>query len=351
MRALIVLAMMAACSTPEAETPGNTDVIEDGDFKRILEEGTPEAHGVLTFLNDASTTVSVLDERVGLDQRAALNLIGHRDGGDMIYGTQDDDVFDTIAEVDDVFFVGDAAMRSILAYATAKGFVPESDSFYGMVEGVTFTKDQATGIVNLANSATVKMLDDEVGLDQRAAENIVDTRPFFSVEDVAEVSYVGVGALYAMRDWVDNNEVSSPYLTTEEAFAKLNEATKGLWWMSESDEVLDVFSTGSPEELTRENAASIFEGIYCEDEWSGPIGERGIEVWTLAQAFNRYDATDEAVEWRAVRAIFEDELLNPQVYRFGDDQGTYVDGVVHVFVVGTSADGDLVGFYTKSVET
>lgn len=43
-----------------------------------LLDGTPEAVGVLRFLNDASTTLGVLDDDVPLPSNAAANVIAHR---------------------------------------------------------------------------------------------------------------------------------------------------------------------------------------------------------------------------------------------------------------------------------
>ena len=71
--------------------------------------------------NDEETTKGVLDYTVGLDRRAAGNLIAHQDGGDRKWGTSDDDIFNTVDEVDTVRFVGPLGM---VAFALRTGFVP-----------------------------------------------------------------------------------------------------------------------------------------------------------------------------------------------------------------------------------
>ena len=60
-----------------------------GSSKGIV-SGTPEAIGLLDFLNDPSTDYDVLDIDAALDRRAAPNLISHRNGDD-IFGFPDDD--------------------------------------------------------------------------------------------------------------------------------------------------------------------------------------------------------------------------------------------------------------------
>lgn len=71
---------------------------------------------ILEFLNDAATTFEILDRDVGLDSRAAGNIISHRDGPDGIRGTSDDNPFDSMAELDRVGFVGPSAIEKIRNY-------------------------------------------------------------------------------------------------------------------------------------------------------------------------------------------------------------------------------------------
>ncbi len=86
---------------------------------------TPEARGVLALLNHPATTKLVLESDVGITARAARNIVEHRNGADGEAGTDDDDRFDTIEEVDDVPQVGDATLEAILAYAR---FQPQARS-------------------------------------------------------------------------------------------------------------------------------------------------------------------------------------------------------------------------------
>jgi len=173
-----------------------------------LTEGTPEALGVLALLNDPATTEACLDVDARLDSRAAHNLVAHRDGPDAKPGTADDDLFDDIAEVDGVKWVGTAALKLLAAFATQEGYVKPagggvSPSGAGSYEGVYFSARQVALTIQLANTASVATLDDDVSLDSRAASGIVATRPLSGLDQLAAVSYVGATALRLMRDYAD----------------------------------------------------------------------------------------------------------------------------------------------------
>ena len=101
-----------------------------------LTDGTPDAVGLLAFLNDPSTTVDVLDHEVPLDARAAKYLIAHRDGADGVFGTADDNLFDDVAEVDSVYWVGPKTINRIAEFAWAEGWTPVGDEHLGAWDGV-----------------------------------------------------------------------------------------------------------------------------------------------------------------------------------------------------------------------
>lgn len=61
----------------------------------------------------------------------------------------------------------------------------------------------AAAIVELANTASLRTLDDEIRLDSRAASNIVDRRPFADLEELDAVPYVGPSALDKLAAWVE----------------------------------------------------------------------------------------------------------------------------------------------------
>ncbi len=158
-------------------------------------EGTREGYGVLRLLNDGEgTTFAFLDDDVALERRAAQNLIAHRDGADGIFGTRDDDLFDTIAEVDAVPYVGAAALARLVEFAQWNDYVPGDDQRLGTFDGVAFTFGEADRVLALVNDASEAELR-ATGIPSRAATSILATRPFVTIAALAAASQVGTRTL------------------------------------------------------------------------------------------------------------------------------------------------------------
>ena len=173
-----------------------------------------ETDAVLDLVNEASLTL--LDDDVRLDKRAAENIVVHRNGADAILGTADDDPFESIEELDMVSYVGPSALEKLVSYVHAQGLVD-----------VPSGSDDAL-ILAVANGASFDVLDDDAGLDKRAAENIVahrdgadailgtaDDDPFDTIEELDAVPYVGPAALEALLDYAKRS-VAPPCLIISE---------------------------------------------------------------------------------------------------------------------------------------
>jgi hypothetical protein len=161
-----------------------------------VREGSAEATGVLRFLNGPLADVDTLDVAAGLDARAARNIVAHVRGGDGALGTADDDLLASLAELDAITYVGPATIEKLLVYVDSIGGVPRLE-----VEGVRLTEAEARAITRAANGALLAELDDDAGLDARAARGITETRPHADVQAVARVAYVGAAALEKLRVW------------------------------------------------------------------------------------------------------------------------------------------------------
>ena len=111
---ITTLSFFLACAPGGSDLDFDLDGTNAASVKAIT-EGSIDAIALLAFLNDATTTMTVLDYEVPLDKRAAGNLIGHRNGGDDVFGTSDDDLFDSVAEVDAVRWVGPATLDRLAA--------------------------------------------------------------------------------------------------------------------------------------------------------------------------------------------------------------------------------------------
>jgi len=161
--------------------------------------GTPESIGLIDFLNDASTDFEVLDLDVGLDRRAAGNLISHRNGGDDVYGTSDDDLFSSVREVDAVRWVGPRSIERMVDFAGALGFVPTGTDYLGTWDRVDFTVNEADATIDLVNDASERFLDEDLGLNSRAVNSIIEAGVLESVQELAELYYVGESALKILK--------------------------------------------------------------------------------------------------------------------------------------------------------
>ncbi len=164
-------------------------------------EGSPEALGVIAFLNDANTTFALLDDQVGLDRRAAESIIAHRNGPDGELGWLQDNLFESIADVDDCYYVGNNALNKLHHWALDHNWVAlDPNDELGVFDGVAFTVAQAEATVELANTAGPNYLDDNLGLDSRAVNSIVAARPIASVQHLSELYYVGKSALTTLKE-------------------------------------------------------------------------------------------------------------------------------------------------------
>ena len=129
--AIALATLLGACgggAEPSEEADGADDTFLAAGGKADgggITDGSPEALGVLKLVNTAD--FATLDDDVRLDRRAATNIVDHRQGPDGIDGTEDDDLFDDLSELDAVKFVGKRAFARLLAYAEANGFFPEPE--------------------------------------------------------------------------------------------------------------------------------------------------------------------------------------------------------------------------------
>lgn len=204
MRRVILLATLAgvaagACRDGE---PGFGQI--EGMSTELLTEAEKDA--VLEVVNTAS--VEELDVDAALDKRAAENIVLHRDGPDALLGTADDDPFDSLGELDAVPHVGPATITRLVAYAQSLGLIEEGEE--------DLTPTQVAAILGVANTASLEALDVDVGLDKRAAENIVlhrigpdglagtgDDDPFETLAELDGVPYVGESALAKLLTYAE----------------------------------------------------------------------------------------------------------------------------------------------------
>lgn len=188
---LLLTVLLAACDVETTGDDADPTVSLGVDGKAdgfALTEATPDAVGVLLLLNDPATTFELLDDDVGLDRRAAQNLIDERP-------------FSSIDAADAVKYVGASAFGKLLKYARERGFVPSGDELLGMFDGVPFSVRSAQATLRLANEGDPVELRADAGVPSRGLTKIVGARPIASMKVLAALKYVGPRTLERLRDY------------------------------------------------------------------------------------------------------------------------------------------------------
>tara|TARA_B100000575_G_scaffold208311_1_gene169634 strand:+ start:877 stop:1533 length:657 start_codon:yes stop_codon:yes gene_type:complete len=209
---LSLLALGTGCANEDEDTGAEEirstidDDLNEVDAARSNWEGTAEGVGLIAFLNDKGTTFDLLDKTVRLDRRAAGNLVAHRDGGDRLWGTSDDDIYNTVDEIDAVRFVGPRTIDRMIEFAARNGWVPGAQDILGIYDGVAFTVEEADATVALANELNEYELDQGLRLHSRAAESIVLAQPIATIDELARLYYVGGSALSKLKYYAALND-------------------------------------------------------------------------------------------------------------------------------------------------
>lgn len=200
---VLTLGFVQGCAGFHAEDPLDSFAELDLDVDQTLDH--PTALGVLALVNDPAIDCEFLDEGLGLDSRVAERIVAHRQGADGYDGTADDDVFETIIELDAIAYLGEATLVTLGEAAWDLGYVPVL-----VVEGVGFSADESAATLLLVNHGTHDELDEGAKLDSRAADAIIGGRPYAGVHELSDRPYVGPAALDALRGysthWVDAGE-------------------------------------------------------------------------------------------------------------------------------------------------
>lgn len=150
-----------------------------------------DAKALLDAVNHPGTDAAAL-KAAGVEKRAATNVLAHRMGADGRDFTADDDLFDSVAELDAVSYVGDVAFDKLAAFAKAHP-APAGE----VVELVTFKGWEAQTVIWGVNTVDVGVLNGM--LDNRAAANLMAARPFANVAGIGKVALIGSGALERLR--------------------------------------------------------------------------------------------------------------------------------------------------------
>ena len=169
----------------------------DASAEGLIPAGSLEEYGMLRFLNGPEATLSILDDAMALDSRAATNIFNHVNGPDGLLHTADDDPIGSIYELDAISWVGPATMDQMLLWLYDNDRIPSMT-----IEGVNLTEGEAADMVLIANTATTDELDIDAALDSRAVQAIIAARNIATINALAAVPYVGTVAMGKLRTYV-----------------------------------------------------------------------------------------------------------------------------------------------------
>jgi hypothetical protein len=192
------LPALFGCGAPPADESAASAPVSQ---EQALADGTPASAGVLALLNDRSTTVTVLDQEVPLDVRAAQGLIAWRAGPDGVEYTGDDRTFVTIAQVDAVPYVGPAALADLEWYARGTGRVVDLplDASVGFHDGLDFTLAEARRVLRAANVESGATLQNGYGIAPLAVQSILAARPIVHLVELSRLAHVDNAALQRFK--------------------------------------------------------------------------------------------------------------------------------------------------------
>ncbi len=160
---------------------------------------TAEDVAVLAFVNDQQVaTLEVLDVDCALRSDGAKNILTVRDGFDGVAGTADDNLFDSVAELDGVPRVGAKTLAQLIECADSYGYMPTAKQ----VALVSFLNDKSTSF---------ERLDIDCALRSDAAGNLIAHRDgpdgvagttdddlFHSEAEVDAISRIGVKTMWQL---------------------------------------------------------------------------------------------------------------------------------------------------------
>ncbi len=223
------------------------------------------------------TCGAVFDSRVCED---AINDASACQSGSSCTGCEDDDDRGDGVSCDEIAaysYMGASAAQTLLDFVGQDGSCGDPQT---VVEGVPLTDEEAGAILEVANGASQTQLDDEAGLDSRAAANIVATRPLSDIEALAAVSYVGATVIEQLKSysgsWVSPENAPLPADVTTLADEAATSGTSSSYY----GQLVDVdraIITSEP--YTYSSGAVSF---YVSDPASGDADE--LKVYISAEA-------------------------------------------------------------------
>lgn len=220
---LLAASLLVGCGPAESE-PSFTPSLERkaAPLTTTDVDVAPECQGILTFVNTAS--FETLDAYLPSD--AASNLVARRSTAP----------FATLAEVSAVNRVGPVRLTQIESGARALSYIDSTCA--GILDELALSTDDAAAMVSLVNTVSASTLYAVLPYAWNGATNLINLRPFTSVQAISNVSGIGAVSLRNLR-----NAATMGY-SLEVLVSAVNALPEDLWTvkLDQSFEVANVIA-------------------------------------------------------------------------------------------------------------
>lgn len=298
----------------------NPEVVEGVTFT------SSEAEAVVYGVNHAD--LPTLDSF--LDVRAANGLVAARP-------------FSTVAEMGPVPYVGPGALEHLRAQAPQWSIALQNNAppLAGTFDTVVFDQSTAEIALEITNGATFDQLRQQ-GVAPGPAHRIVESRPYVSVAQVAEVNGVANLTMISLKSYAESGDW--PFSSCVITFSDTVEPyLDDLLFMSESDRPFELVVFPA-EGAYPPTGASVLALVGAP---AGSVAEERV-VENYFRAFEPSGPGADPLAAYAVENAFGEQLTDVIYVAVFAPAGNVV---VQVYLVGRTSCGDLVGIRSISIET
>lgn len=182
---LLAASLLAGCGPSDSEQSSTPSTTQQGaPLTTTNVDVAPECQGILTFVNTAS--FETLDAYLPSD--VATNLVARRATAPFV----------TLAEVSAVNLVGPVRLTQLETGARALGYI--TSTCVGILDELALSTDDAAAMVSLVNSAPASTLYAVLPNAWNGATNLINLRPFTSVQAISNTSGIGPVSLRNLRN-------------------------------------------------------------------------------------------------------------------------------------------------------
>ncbi|XXF79703.1 hypothetical protein P2318_08065 [Myxococcaceae bacterium GXIMD 01537] len=182
--ALLSASLLFACAPSESEPTTQPLESQGAPLTTTNVDVAPECQGILTFVNTASP--AMLDAYLPSD--VVSNLVARRATTPFV----------SLADVSSVRLVGETRLTQLETGARALSYI--GSDCVGILDELALSTDDAAAVVSLVNTVSADVLHAVLPYAWNGATNLLNARPFTSVQAISNMSGIGVVSLRNLRN-------------------------------------------------------------------------------------------------------------------------------------------------------